>query len=436
MKVKIIFKKIIIISLVIILCLLTIIYKNNNSYNNNVYFAFYKENEKLESMPEKDNLEDLVFSYGNCNNGASIEWDDEAWAPLVKNLIKSKTKCNIHFRKSSGIEYIKNLAKTSSSLTWDGKKTVGIYGTNDNNLRYIGSNPNNYVLFNNELWRIIGVMKVKTDNNNVEERIKLIRKDGTSGQKDFGQYSWDSKSSGSGSSDNDLGSNDWTDSQLKDMLNGIYLNSEIGDCYKSNPTTVSTKTNCDFTGNGLEPKGLNKESQDMIDSDIKWNLGGCDNTKITVNEMYENERSNNVNSNRPTEWSKANDQKYHNGVGLMYYSDYRYATDGGTIGREKCLSLLLDISEESWYISKYRIECEGNDWLKPNRYEWTLSHNLTYSYRAIYISNTDIGYNLWVSYTLGVQPTIYLKSSIKILSNPNPELEYGTIDNPFQLGYV
>ena len=29
--------------------------------------------------------------------------------------------------------------------------------TSDKNLRYIGANPNNYVKFNNELWRIIGV---------------------------------------------------------------------------------------------------------------------------------------------------------------------------------------------------------------------------------------------------------------------------------------
>ena len=40
--------------------------------------------------------------------------------------------------------------------------------TVDENIRYYGSNPNNYVSFNNELWRIIGVF-----GNNV----KLVRKD-------------------------------------------------------------------------------------------------------------------------------------------------------------------------------------------------------------------------------------------------------------------
>lgn len=38
--------------------------------------------------------------------------------------------------------------------------------TSDQNIRYYGSNPNNYVSFNNELWRIIGVF-----GNNV----KLVR---------------------------------------------------------------------------------------------------------------------------------------------------------------------------------------------------------------------------------------------------------------------
>ena len=40
--------------------------------------------------------------------------------------------------------------------------------TVDENIRYYGSDPNNYVSFNNELWRIIGVF-----GNNV----KLVRKD-------------------------------------------------------------------------------------------------------------------------------------------------------------------------------------------------------------------------------------------------------------------
>lgn len=53
------------------------------------------------------------------------------------------------------VEKIKTLAKTdTTNLSTD--------GTEDNNVRYIGSDPNNYVEFNGELWRIVGVM------NNIE----------------------------------------------------------------------------------------------------------------------------------------------------------------------------------------------------------------------------------------------------------------------------
>ena len=58
--------------------------------NSDIYFVFYKGNELLDEMPQKDNKENLVFDYAICDNGASIEWNSEEWAPLVKGLIKLK----------------------------------------------------------------------------------------------------------------------------------------------------------------------------------------------------------------------------------------------------------------------------------------------------------------------------------------------------------
>jgi hypothetical protein len=79
--------------------------------------------------------------------------------------------------------------------------------------RYIGASPNNYIDFNNETWRIIGVFPVDDGTGNYEQRIKIIR------DSSLGAYSWDSKKNGVGSSTNNYGSNDWTDSQLMMMLN-------------------------------------------------------------------------------------------------------------------------------------------------------------------------------------------------------------------------
>ena len=74
--------------------------------------------------------------------------------------------------------------------------------------RYIGSNPNNYIIFNGETWRIIGVF---------DGKIKIIRQDS------LGELYWDKKKINVGSSKSNYGSNDWTDSQLMYMLNSNWL---------------------------------------------------------------------------------------------------------------------------------------------------------------------------------------------------------------------
>ena len=52
--------------------------------NSDVYFSFYQGDKELKEMPSKENNEELVFIDGECDNGASIIWDNEAWAPLIE----------------------------------------------------------------------------------------------------------------------------------------------------------------------------------------------------------------------------------------------------------------------------------------------------------------------------------------------------------------
>ena len=54
-------------------------------------FTFYNEDQLLDEMPQNGNSENLVFDYGTCDNGATIEWDKNEWAPIVDGLIKPKT---------------------------------------------------------------------------------------------------------------------------------------------------------------------------------------------------------------------------------------------------------------------------------------------------------------------------------------------------------
>ena len=192
--------------------------------NSDIYFVFYKGNELLDEMPQKDNKENLVFDYAICDNGASIEWNSEEWAPLVKGLNKVKTKCSLYFK----VEISTQLGGMKVPVVENGD---GLYKVEHDDLtelgnewnkveyRYGGKNPNNYVSFNNEIWRIIGLVNVQTDNG-VEQRLKIVRTNSINNQKTFGEYAWDQDIDSDFHSNYNYGNN-WTTSSLKNMLNGI-----------------------------------------------------------------------------------------------------------------------------------------------------------------------------------------------------------------------
>ena len=279
--------------------------------------------------------------------------------------------------------------------------------TEDNNLRYVGANPNNYVQFNNELWRIIGVFNNIDDGTGVKEtRLKIIRNE------PIGTYSWDNKPSGTGSSDSEYGSNDWSDSALKEVLNnGPYWNKTSGNC--PNGENGST-TLCDFSSTGL-----NEEAKEMIE-DAVWNLGGISTYKdVTASMFYERERDTIVYNASPITWTGK--------VGLMYPSDYGYATSGGSItNRDKC----LEISLYEWWSTQS--DCADSNWLYDSlNDQWTLTPDSIKRSNVFEISSSS--FNGYVNRTnavedwLTVSPVIYLNSSIKISGGE------GTEDSPYQL---
>ncbi len=386
--------------------------------NSDIYFAFYQGDKELEEMPAKDNKENLVFDHGECDNGASIIWDSETWGPMVKNLSKSKTKCSLYFKEKSSIEICNNYGNDSAlcyisklgdndyvNMAYDHASANGVL---DNNLRYIGADPNNYIRFNNEKWRIIGIMKVKTENGVMEERLKIIREDNIEGQEDFPKYSWDYK---------ETPNNYWLTSTLKEMLNGIYYNSEKGSCYDGRASI------CDFKEGTI--KGINSDSKKMIDTDIIWNIGGCPTSYVSTPQMYECERGTDSGTNKYLyEWTKENDLNYHNGIGLIYVSDYSYATGGGSIGRDMCFKQNL--------FNGLNMECKTDNWLSNiNKVEWGIDYRNVTNDVVYYISMDSVDLARKVTENFGVQPVIYLKSNLKIEDDSNSN--YGSIENPYRL---
>ena len=147
---------------------------------------------------------------------------------------------------------------------------------NKKEYRFAGDNPKNYVEYNNEIWRIIGLVNAKTKSG-IEQRLKIVRTDGVKDQKDFGNYSWDR------SEDEDYTSN-WSTSKLKDMLNGIYYESKIGECYIGDNGSNAVQNTCDFSTGTELPKGLDEVARSMIDKEVIWTLGGMTRGSVIIKE--------------------------------------------------------------------------------------------------------------------------------------------------------
>ena len=100
-------------------------------------------------------------------------------------------------------------------------------GTKDANFRFVGNNTKNYVKFNNELWRAIGIFNTTDSDGNYAKRIKLIRD--KSLYQDLNIYlSWDSSDS---SINNGTGINEWSQADLMKLLNPGYENNAPNNIY-------------------------------------------------------------------------------------------------------------------------------------------------------------------------------------------------------------
>ena len=303
-----------------------------------------------------------------CEDGSTAEWNIDSWGlvNITPNGSK-KIKCNIDFKEEvTLVKYLKNL--NSEELVEDD------YG----NLRYIGANPNNYVRFNNELWRIIGVMKdIENVDGSKEDKVKLIRSES------IGNYSWDNSSQ--------IGKNRWSISTLQEMLNeGTYWNRTSGDCPSGE---IGASAPCDFS-----ESGLTEDAKEKI-SISSWNLGGRDEyIGVTLESFYASERSETVYLGK-TKWTGK--------VGLMYPSDYLYATSGGSdLERKQCLKIEI----HQWKYDGY-VNCRENDWLYYSI--WTLTQNTSNGSGVFNISpSSGLRYSN-ASNALNVAPVIYLDSKLK-----------------------
>ena len=301
-------------------------------------------------------------------------------------------------------EYISNLYE------YDGEG-LKIDNTPDQNIRYYGANPNNYVRFNNELWRIIGVF-----GNNV----KLVRSES------LGSLLWDSSES---SANDGWGVNQWgesTDSDGNEYV-GADLQVYLNKMYYGGDTTITCYGgNNNFTKT-CPTNTIDETSKSLIDYHT-WNTG-APNKSILYNsttssydtvELYKAERGT-VNGKICTSGRYCNDTvtrttEWTGYIALPYVTDWAYASS------ENDCNTRIDKS------SPYK--CKNNNWMHyGSDYTWYLSPfaSTTYAHLVWYVfdaGNADGGYAATAN---AVFPAIYLKSNILIESGK------GTSSNPYIL---
>ena len=277
--------------------------------------------------------------------------------------------------------------------------TAGIMVDNNWNYRYYGSNPNNYITFNDETWRIIGAFHDIDDGTGKKEtRLKIVRNES------IGSYSWDSSAS---TINTGYGVNDWSKSDLMTELNTLYYNSSSGTCYNAENNTY---TACSFTSTGLD-----SEARSMID-DAVYNLGVQSNKSgFYPNDFYDSERDKIVFGCDTDDGACPRAITWTGKVGLIYASDYLYSTD---------------LSKCTWDSTEYsRPKCINNNWLRLSTESefWTITphSSATRAFNVDADGRINAHYN---SRSYLVYPTVYLSSSAVIVSGD------GTSSNPYKLG--
>ena len=370
--------RIISVFIVIILLLIGIIAVSNNSNDkysfsqDGIKYALILDENKITSFPSKGMYKAQV----TCE-GADGSWLYDDWKLAIEN-ITGDISCDINFStitKTGLNDYIISLSGTTQGTG----KVV-----NENGYRYEGKNPNNYIWFNNEYWRIIGVFDSASHGVNGKKMVKIVR------EGILDSLAW-----------HKFRVNNWAVSSLKSLLNGAYYNAQDGTasgyCYGSG-AYADIPANCDYTKKGIQ-SGYRK----MI-ANVTWYLGGYSSSSATAEAFYRYERGTTVYSGNATSTTGY--------IGLLYPSDYGYSVLSSSCARTTNLNSYNRIPK-----------CAGQSWLYQSLSEWTLMHCTT----GEYVFTTTVGMS---TDTNGYfyRPVLYLDSSVFLYDGD------GSLENPYIVG--
>ncbi len=269
--------------------------------------------------------------------------------------------------------------------------------------RYQGANPNNYITFNNEegKWRIIGVFEVETPNDDgtytKENKVKIIRDS-------IGTSAYDGKTT-------------------------LLVNYKV--------STINSNLN---NSNGAAPYDILKNNSSYI-TKTRYYMGNVSESQM-LKGIYSDERNKSSNS----------DSDYDDFfIGLIYTSDYMYASSS-CYDKDNNTSTKLGYSTSE--SNDYRA-CTNDNWLYTGNNYWTFNNSKYSDEEHIYTDNYQVGklrftsakiaapsggylFPVYISEdgkiyyqnrksSYNVRPSLYLSTDVTFMSGN------GTIDNPFTI---
>lgn len=199
------------------------------------------------------------------------------------------------------------------------------------NIRYSGSDPNNYIYFNCsdysnqssstcETWRIVGVF---------DNKVKLVR------YTPLGEYSWTSNSGTTINKWDPDTSKGYTGATIMNLMNpgyeslsannSLYWNSGSGNCYVGENLETSA---CDFTTTGLK----NDTTRNLISTE-KFYLKSPSSGELYADQLYVQERGisgGSLYDGADDSIVMSRNAYWEGKIGLLYPSDHAYGATPGS----------------------------------------------------------------------------------------------------------
>ncbi len=375
--------------------------------------------------------------------------DEDAGEAALKKSYNGKINVELYQNDDTLVDVVKSKLVSNYSGSNESFEGGVVAVNNDGNLyhetksetireyRYSGLTVNNYVTFNDEVWRIVGVFK----DENGEEHIKIVRNEvikpadfptifevnnvvyNIKSTETNGDYAyWNSKASDS--------NNDWATAGIQYWLNAgddeqskspeagymSYLSKDAKDMIEKTKYYLGTLTyyNQNMNGGSTAIYGIKDTANEAYKNERA--VTGCDDKKGPT----ENNSTLKVQDNATCRVWANNQATWEGKIALLYPSDYGYSADSS-----------------HWNIILGRGTFDGNasdrNWLQQTLnhndiYEWLLSPSIYgYGYTSVWNPTGYLNCNYVSLSAWAIRPTLYLKNDVKITGGT------GTQENPYKL---